>query len=220
MPDDLLGAIDPPDSTSALCTLATNPDARICKPDSPALAAVGHACRGHYARVQKLHAECYQARRLMLENLAPGTSGLNTDRVGGSQERQDAIRINALDLADRLSDWLATTPEWIVSQPNAINLLEGLRTTLNEAHSIVPWRKGREHLPIRCPECWSRAVYRDDGRDDACCEKSAGGCGKRIGEVQLGLLSEEHKAEVDYKSRELAFQLAEAVSARDAKADA
>lgn len=207
-----------PSFVSALCTLATNPDAPVCKPDSPARASVGHACRGHFARVQKLHSECWQARRLMLGSLRPGGSGSSGDWVSGSQDRQDALRISALDLADRLSDWIGITPEWIVAQDNAVNLAEGLRKTLNEAHAICPWRRARDHLPIRCPECWAHTVYRDDGRDDARCEKKSGGCGHQITEVELGHLDLQHRAEVELESSDVAFKLSEAARIRDKKA--
>lgn len=197
---------------AALCQMAVNPDAPICKPDSPALAAHGNACEGHYARVEKLLAECWQARRLMLQSLTPGSSGQG-ERVSGSGDRQDALRVSALDLADRLSDWLAVTPDWLVTQPNARELADSLAQTLNEAHAICPWRTGRQHLPVQCPHCWSRTLYRDDGKDHAYCKRSMGGCGKNISEVELGHLEEQHMSEV-------AWQLEQAAAERDRKASA
>lgn len=146
----------------------------------PARATDGHLCPGHYARLTRLISELPIARTMMLANLRPGSTNTDSERVSGTGGRQDAIRVNVLDLADRLSDAIGWTPPMVAYRADCPTICDHLAALIRSAHAIAPWRPGRRKIGVRCPWCGLAALYAADGEDDARCARTAGGCGLTV----------------------------------------
>lgn len=143
----------------------------------PAFATDGHLCPGHYARLARLISEIPIARTMMLANLRPNGAQTDGERVSGSGGMQDAIRVNVLDIADRLSDAIGWTPAMVAYRADCATICDHIAKLISSAHAIAPWREGRRRVPIRCPHCGMSTIYAADGEEDGRCARKAGGCG-------------------------------------------